>query len=288
MKIYIVIPAHNEEEFLPLTLLSLTEQTLLPKRVMVVNNASSDKTLDLAHSFSKKYPWIKVVSTKASDNHQPGAKVIRAFNEGLRQLDEDYDIIMKLDADILLPKNYLENIITHFNSNPKIGMAAGFASIEKNGQWVIENITDADHIRGALKAYRKDCFASIGGLKEAMGWDTADEMLARFYGWEIKTDTELIAKHLKPTGARYLKNSGGLQGNVFYTLRYGLLLTKIAALKLAWRKKNPFYFFQVLQGFVGAWIHKQPKLLTKEQGGFLRKYRWEKIFRKILKFRRVR
>jgi glycosyltransferase involved in cell wall biosynthesis len=281
MKIYIVIPAHNEEEYLPQALLSLAEQTLLPKSVVVVNDASTDGTLALANSFSKKHPWLKVVSTKSEPVHQPGAKVIRAFNEGLAQLDEDFDILMKLDADILLPKNYLETIARHFNSNPKIGMAAGFACVEKEGNWVVENLTDADHIRGALKAYRKECFSAIGGLREAMGWDTLDEILARYFGWEIKTDSGLLAKHLKPTGERYQAQSGKLQGKVFYTLRYGLFLTKIAALKLAWRKKSTAYFFNAIRGYFSAWATGQPKLLTKDQGEFLRKYRREKIIRKI-------
>lgn len=283
MKIYIVIPAHNEEEFLPQTLLSLAGQTLLPKRVVVVDDSSTDRTLDLALSFSKKYNWIAVFSVKSDSVHQPGAKVIRAFNEGLSRLDNDYDILMKLDADILLPENYLETIARHFNSNPKIGMAAGFACIEKDGQWVLENLTDTDHIRGALKAYRKECFSVIGGLREAMGWDTLDEILARYFGWEIKTDIDLLAKHLKPTGERYHAKSGSLQGKAFYALRYGLFLTKIAALKLAWRKKSMAYFFNAIHGYFDAWIKNQPRLLTKEQGKFLRKYRREKIYQKIFK-----
>lgn len=283
MKIYIVIPAHNEEAFLPQTLESLAGQTLLPKRVMVVNDASTDQTLDLAVSFSKKYTWTTVISTQSDPAHRPGAKVIRAFNEGLRQLDDDYDILMKLDADMLLPENYLETIVRHFKSNPKTGMAAGFACIEKNGQWVVENLTGADHIRGALKAYRKECFSAIGGLREAMGWDTLDEILARYFGWEIKTDSGLLAKHLKPTGERYQAKSGNLQGKVFYALRYGLFLTKIAVLKLAWRKKSMAYFFNAIRGYFDAWIKNEPRLLTKDQGKFLRKYRRETICRKIFK-----
>ena len=43
-----------------------------------------------------------------------------------------------------------------FQSDDKIGMVGGFCYIEKNGNWVLENLTDKDHIRGALKAYRKE------------------------------------------------------------------------------------------------------------------------------------
>jgi hypothetical protein len=42
----------------------------------------------------------------------------------------------------------------YFQSDPKIGMAGGFVISKKNGDWILENLTDKD-IRGALKAYRK-------------------------------------------------------------------------------------------------------------------------------------
>jgi glycosyltransferase involved in cell wall biosynthesis len=41
---YIVIPAHNEEQFIALTLDSLISQTLLPKKVVIVNDNSTDKS----------------------------------------------------------------------------------------------------------------------------------------------------------------------------------------------------------------------------------------------------
>jgi hypothetical protein len=55
----------------------------------------------------------------------------------------------------------------------------------KNGEWILENLTDKDHIRGAFKAYRKACFKQMGGLK--VGWDTVDELLSTFYGWKVLT-----------------------------------------------------------------------------------------------------
>ena len=68
-------------------------------------------------------------------------------------------------------------------------------SVKKNNEWILENLTRKDHIRGALKAYRKACFVQIGKLKPSMGWDTIDELLAKFYGWELLTDETLQVKH---------------------------------------------------------------------------------------------
>ncbi|MGA9639753.1 glycosyltransferase family 2 protein, partial [Flavobacterium sp.] len=170
MNYYIVIPAHNEEAFISLTLDSLLTQTVLPKKVVIVNDNSTDKTEEIVLAYAKEHPLISLVNKSSTAVHLPGSKVIQAFHAGFATLDDDYDIIVKLDADLILPTNYFETIIGHFEKDPEVGMAGGFAYIEKNGEWILENLTDKDHIRGAFKAYRKACFEQIGNLKPAMGW----------------------------------------------------------------------------------------------------------------------
>jgi len=282
MNYYIVIPAHNEEAFISLTLQSLVEQSLPPAKVVVVDDNSTDTTSTIVREFASQYPFIDLVQKTSEAIHLPGSKVIQAFHKGYETLDGNYDIIVKLDADLILPKNYFETIITIFKSDPKIGMAGGFAYIEKNGDWILENLTDKDHIRGAFKAYRKECFLQIGTLKPAMGWDTVDELLCKFYGWKVVTDQSLKVKHLKPTGANYNKTARYKQGEAFYTLGYGFFITAIASAKLAMLKKKPFLFFDYIKGFLKAKSEKKPLLVTKEQAKFIRDYRLKKMKEKLL------
>jgi glycosyltransferase involved in cell wall biosynthesis len=61
MKYYIIIPAYNEEAFISLTLQSLVEQTVLPTKIVVVNDNSTDKTPEIVSEFASpilqtKYP----------------------------------------------------------------------------------------------------------------------------------------------------------------------------------------------------------------------------------------
>ena len=281
MNYYIVIPAYNEEAFISLTLQSLISQTVLPKKVVVVNDNSTDKTAEIVLAFAKENPFITLVNKTSSAIHLPGSKVIQAFHKGFETLDNEYDIIVKLDGDLILPTNYFETILNIFKSDSKIGMAGGFAYVEKNEEWILENLTDKDHIRGAFKAYRKECFLQIGNLKPAMGWDTVDELLSKFYGWKVVTDASLIIKHLKPTGANYNKAARYKQGESFYTLGYGFFITCISSAKLAMMKKKPLLFLDYIQGFWKAKAAKTPLLVTKEQAQFIRKYRLQKMKAKI-------
>ena len=281
MNYYIVIPAYNEEALIALTLQSLVSQTVLPKKVVVVNDNSTDKTAEIVLDFAKDNPFITLVNKTSSAVHLPGSKVIQAFQKGFETLDEDYDLIVKIDADLIFPHNYFETIIKHFQSDPTIGMAGGFCYIEKNGDWVLENLTDKDHIRGALKAYRKETFEQIGGLKPAMGWDTVDELLCKFYNWKVITDSSLHVKHLKPTGANYNKTARYKQGEAFYTLGYGFWITAIASAKLAMMKKKPLLFLDYIKGFWKAKNAKRPLLVNKEQARFIQNYRLQKMKEKL-------
>lgn len=281
MKYYLIIPTFNEEKFISLTLQSLVEQTVLPSKVVVVNDNSTDGTAAIIEEFAKNHPWISLVNKVSDAIHLPGSKVIQAFHEGEKYIDENYDILVKIDADLIFPSNYFETIIKHFQSDERIGMVGGFCYIEKNGEWILENLTDKDHIRGALKAYRKATFKEIGGLKPAMGWDTVDELLCKFYNWKIVTDESLHVKHLKPTGARYDKTARYKQGEAFYTLGYGFLITAIASAKLAMMKKKPLLFIDYIKGFWKAKSERKPLLVTTEQAKFIRKYRLQKMKEKL-------
>ncbi len=281
MEYYIVIPAHNEEKFIALTLQSIISQTVLPKKIVVVNDNSTDKTADIVLEFAKKNQFINLINNTSETIHLPGSKVILAFQKGLEILDNDYDFIVKLDADLILPNNYFETIIKHFKSDDRIGMVGGFCYIAKNNEWILENLTDKDHIRGALKSYRKATFKQIGGLKPAMGWDSVDELLCKFYNWKVVTDTSLKVKHLKPTGANYNTTARYKQGEAFYSLGYGFWITAIASAKLSILKRKPFLFVDYLKGFWNAKLSKKPLLVSNEQAKFIRRYRISKMISKF-------
>ena len=281
MNIGIVIPAYNEVESIGSTLHSLLNQTYPPSQIIVVDDGSTDSTAEVVNHIASKYPIVQLVQRGEKGEHLPGAKVVQTFNYGLFYLKEDIEVICKFDADLIFPNNYLEVMNQEYSKNLQLGMFGGFCYIEKNGLWVLENLTNKDHLRGAVKSYRKACFEAIGGLKIAMGWDTADELLARYHGWTVQTDETLHVKHLRPTGAGYKSNARYLQGSVFYRMRYGVLLTLLAAIKLAVKKRSGKLFLDYCKGFYKAKQEKQPYLLSAEEGKWVRQYRWKGIFSKF-------
>ena len=280
MRISIIIPAHNEEKHLQQCLESFVNQTQPPEELVLVDDGSTDETYAIAKTFAEKHSWIKVYQNNALSGHLPGKKVVAAFNYGLSKASET-ELIGKFDADIVIPKNYFEHMRNHFQSNWMLGMCGGLLYIEKNGEWLYENIADQNHIRGPIKLYLKACFEKIGGLREGVGWDTVDTLLAKYHKFETLTDPELRVKHLRPTGHGYSIKKRQAKGEALYRMRYGLVLTKIAALKMAVQAKSPILFFQILLGYCKGFFSKLPRYVTSEEGAFIRKYRWSGIRRKL-------
>lgn len=280
MWISIVIPAHNEAAYLKDCLDSFVGQTRLPDEVIVVDDNSSDATFAIAQGFAQQFPWIKVFQRTSADEHIPGKKVVDTFNFGLQHTAE-FDLIGKFDADIILPANYFETVVNQFQANWKLGMCSGLLFVQKGRDWMYENIADKTHIRGPIKLYHKACFNKIGGLRPGVGWDTVDTLLAKYHGFETLTVPELHVKHLRPTGHGYSSKNYQTKGTALYRMRYGIVLTKVAALKMAWQAKSPSLYFQTIFGFLKAFFQQKAFYVSKAEGKFIRGYRWKRIWSKL-------
>lgn len=280
MQISIIIPAHNEAAFLKDCLDSFVAQTHRPGEVIVVDDNSTDTTFGIALKYAQAHDWIKVIQRKSTDAHIPGKKVVDTFNFGLQHAS-DYNLIGKFDADIILPPNYFEEVLNRFQANWKLGMCSGLLYIKKGSDWVYENIADKSHIRGPIKLYHKACFDKIGGLRPGVGWDTVDVLLAQYHDFETLTLPELHVKHLRPTGHGYSSKNHQAKGEALYKMRYGIPLAKIAALKMAWQVKSLSLFFQMTVGYLKAFFQGRPRYVSKEEGKFIRKYRWKGIWSKL-------
>jgi glycosyltransferase involved in cell wall biosynthesis len=280
LKILIIVPVLNECLHLSRFINSINQQTYKSFELIAVDDGSIDNSQKLLEEWSSRSN-INCILEKEPSTSIPGAKVIKTFYRGFNFYQKKFDIICKFDADLILPTNYLERIVTEFKSKKEVGMVSGHLYIKKKDVWIFENVSDKKSSRGPIKAYRKECFEQIGGLQASIGWDTIDEMLARFYGWEVLTIPELHVKHLKPTGAAYNSRSKYLQGEAFYKMRYGKVLTFITAAKMAWNKKQFQLIPDYLKGYQLAQKKNLAPLVTEEQGRFIRRYRWNGIKSKL-------
>ncbi len=281
LKTAIIIPAHNEERYIKTCLENYISQTVKPDMVLVVDDNSQDNTYAIVTSIGELHPWIKCAKYDSEAVHRPGAKVVNAFNYGMSLLGDEYDLIGKFDADVLLPENYFERVIQSYNQDPELGLCSGLLYIEQDDKWIYESIANRTHVRGPVKLYLNKCMKAMGGLRPGLGWDTADTFLVELHGYKMKTLPELKVKHLRPTGASYQGSLAIKQGMAYHNMRYGLMIAFLASLKMAWTKRSLKVIWQSLRGYFRALRDKLPYLVTSEEGRFIRKRRWKMIGQKL-------
>lgn len=99
--ISVTIPAHNEEKYVWKAIESMLKQTYKPMELIVVNNGSTDNTLEVINKYKDK---IKIVNSKENLGFGGGC------NEGWKV--SKGDILMFFDADEIYGEDYLKNLVT--------------------------------------------------------------------------------------------------------------------------------------------------------------------------------
>ncbi|MBE0652690.1 MAG: hypothetical protein IH594_02760, partial [Bacteroidales bacterium] len=121
----------------------------------------------------------------------------------------------------------------------------------------------------------------IGGLKQDLGWDTADNIVAMEKGWKTKVFRDVTYQQLRPIG-RFSKRDGFVrQGLGAYKLRYSKFYMTIKVLHDM--VKRPYFINGIyyLKGYFRASGKYPQRTLTRSQGKILRKLLWQSMFKRL-------
>ncbi len=94
----IIIPVFNEEDYIGACLDAIAAQSVLPDEVIVVDNNSTDATLDIVN----RYDFVTVISEKRQG-------VVYARDTGFDCVTSD--LIGRIDADTILPKSWVKTVL---------------------------------------------------------------------------------------------------------------------------------------------------------------------------------
>ena len=127
-EIDVIIPVFNGEKYLAETLVSVQKQTLLPARIIVVNDGSTDKTAEIIASFSQSDR--RIIPLHLPQNRGPSA----ARNAGIETSSAPFVAFLDAD-DIWLP----EKLETQVEVFQQVGPETGFVH---SSYFVIDNTTE--------------------------------------------------------------------------------------------------------------------------------------------------
>ncbi len=153
----IIIPAYNEEKVIAHTIEALISEDYQKKEIIVVNDGSTDKTLEIAKSYQQE---IKII------NKQNGGKA-SALNCGLRYASGE--IIVIVDADTIIGLGSLKELVKGFQSNKRVAAIAGNIKV-RNRQNLLTWCQALEYIASIQITRRAfDYFGSIPIVPGALG-----------------------------------------------------------------------------------------------------------------------
>lgn len=127
-KLDVIIPVYNSRPYLEKMFNSFNLQTRRDFRLIIVNDGSTDNSLDYIESVRKKYSFETTVLSQVNSG------VSAARNNGLRSARND--IVTFLDSDDYPEPNYVEKILEEFEKDPNLDAFSFSINIvgEKNGE----------------------------------------------------------------------------------------------------------------------------------------------------------
>jgi poly-beta-1,6-N-acetyl-D-glucosamine synthase len=289
-RMLIISPVRNEAGHIERVARALAAQTRPPELWLVVDDCSEDETPRVLHRLEAELDFLEVVSTppgftRESADRLAVAAAPRAFNYGLDSIDpallSRFTHIGKLDGDVELRSDYYETILAEFAANPRLGIAGG-AILERHGGAWRPTASAAEHVRGALKLYRRDCFDAIGGVSERLGWDGVDEVVARMRGFETRSFMRAEGLHHRHTGSADGRLRGHARwGEAHWILHHGALWTTLRAARTAGARPWGISGAAYLYGYCRAAARRVPRVEIEGYGRFVRAEQRRRIVRQL-------
>lgn len=190
MHVVAIVPFLDEERFLPAFLESIEGQTRRPDRLLLVDDGSTDGSYGIASDFARRHDWVTAVQrpprAQERDRLATAAEYV-AFQWAVASVDEPWDVIAKLDGDLHLTPRTIETIVGELDSDPGLGLAGSYLS-EVGGDGVLGRLKiRPEHVHGATKFYRRECYEAIQPMPAILGWDMIDEIKVEMAGWRTQS-----------------------------------------------------------------------------------------------------
>jgi cellulose synthase/poly-beta-1,6-N-acetylglucosamine synthase-like glycosyltransferase len=275
----ILIPAHNEDKVIGKLLQKMTELAY-PKdklEVIIIDDASSDNTGQIAEDYSKQYKFIKVLHR---DKQVGGKGKASALNAALKQATGE--IVLCFDADYIPHSDIVAKLVEKF-ADPNVGAVQGrpvvlneprnivtrLIALERIGGYRIDqearDVLDlVPQFGGTVGGFRRSIVSDFGGFDESMLTEDTDLTFQIYLaGYKIRYagDAECYEEAVDNWKAYWRQRHRWAKGHmqVCFKHEYKVLTSK----KLKWKVK--------IDGLLLLHIYFMPILtfLSFLIGGFL-------------------
>jgi glycosyltransferase involved in cell wall biosynthesis len=294
MKYILITSARNEEVLIAQTLNSVTSQTQLPERWVVIDDGSSDRTAEVVAAAAAKFPWIKLIRNPKREGRNFAAKA-NAVNTALAMAqDIAFEVLGNLDADVTFAPDYMEFLMGKFAADTRLGVAGTPFTQEGGYDSTRDSFEGESFVAGPVQLFRRECFREIGGYtaSPAGGVDWIALMSARLKGWTTRSFAEKRYHHHRLMGTAERSPVAALYsyGQKDYYLGGSPLWQLFRVTYRMLKKPYVIGALALLAGYVRAAVWRVPRPVSPELMRFHRAEQMKKlqgIFRSLLRLKKV-
>ena len=175
--ISIIVPCYNQARYMRETLDSIKAQTLKSWECVIVNDGSTDNSLEIANGYAERDGRYIVVD-------KPNGGLADARNAGIRASHGKY--ILPLDSDDLIDPTYTEKAIDYLEKHPDVTLVYCRANYfgDSNEEWILPEYNYEEMMFGnqifCSCVYRREDYDKTVGYNTNMkkGWEDWDFLLS--------------------------------------------------------------------------------------------------------------
>lgn len=288
--ISIIIPIYNSEKYIKKCINSVIEQSYKNIEIILVNDGSTDNSLEICKSYKKIDSRIRIINQK-----NKGTAAAR--NVGIKKSKGEY--ICFVDSDDEIKSNYVEYLLYLINKNDcdiaiasytvksgkkEYDLGIGYSEKIINQKECLQLLLNSKGFTVSLcsKLFKRNVFDCIIFPEGYMYEDDATI-------YEIILNCEKISYGNKSIYTYYVRNNSVMTSN-FSNKRLILLkyadkmksdiLSKYPELNEFVEKKYISYNFSLLRQLVNSDLNKNQKEIKKRIINFLKRKKWLVLFSK--------
>lgn len=231
----IITPVYNAEKYLKSTLNSVIEQTYENWEMIIVNDCSTDRSLEIINSFLEIDSRFRLINLKKNQG------VAHARNTAINEAKGKF--IAFLDGDDLWTSVKLEKQISQMEKNNWLFTFSNYNIIDENGEQsekVIKAPSKLDY-KKLLNGNSIGCLTVVINREKIPNIKMPESKHEDYITWLSILKTGIIAYGIDESLALYRKSNNSLSSN------------KINAAKWTWdiyRKHQKLNFFRASKSFV--------------------------------------
>lgn len=155
MKLSVYIPCYNAEKYLDKSIRSLLDQTRPPDEILIIDDGSTDQSVEIASRFP-----VKVV------RHDRNKGLAAARNTAFR--NASHELVGAIDADVYPDKDWLEQLLVHFDDPCVVGtggrLLEAFRETPADAWRALQLCQDLGEERIVIEGDSRKCLGGFGTI----------------------------------------------------------------------------------------------------------------------------